>query len=104
MLAQISCVAEADFVDELLDRRGWADLVYSPVFAVVEISNLDGYIRHFFFIRFYFCFFGSSLFFAFEWRAGKERAKTGQLDFDLILDRYVDDSFFFFRQRSQRSC
>ncbi len=60
MLGQISCVAEADFFDELLDRRSWADLVYTPVFAVVEISNLDGYIRHFFNFDL-FLFFGSSL-------------------------------------------
>lgn len=68
MLGQISCVAEADFFDELLDRRSWADLVYTPVFAVVEISNLDGYVRHFFLVRFIFVLW-KLLFFAFEWRA-----------------------------------
>lgn len=64
MLAQISCMAEADFFDELLDGRSWAELVYTPVFAVVQIPNLDAYIHHFL-IRFIFVLW-KLLFFAFE--------------------------------------
>lgn len=79
MLAQISCVAETDFLDELLDRCSWADLVYTPVLAVVQISNLDGYIRHLI-IRFIFVSL-KLLFFAVEWRA-ERRGRTGQSDFD----------------------
>lgn len=92
MLAQISCVAEADSFDELLDRRRWADLVYTPVFAVVQISNLDGYIRHLL-IGFIFVSLKAP-FLCGRVESGKERANRA-VRFRLIMNRYVDDSLFF---------
>lgn len=93
---QISCVAEADFFHELLDRGCWPVFVCTPVFAVVGISNIDDSGRHF--VRLSLFFFGSSFFLrsSGEW----EEEAAGKLD--LICFGNFNDSFF--RQRNPGSC